>query len=54
MAIAAHDHHQCTRCQEWKHVNYFHTDAALPESRYVCRDCFSDWLDEEAARERRH
>jgi hypothetical protein len=49
MAQTAHDHRQCTRCQEWKHVSQFHTDAALPESRHVCRDCFVDWLDEQWA-----
>jgi hypothetical protein len=47
------DTRQCTLCQEWKHVSQFHADAA-PESRNVCRDCFSDWLDEEWAREQRH
>jgi hypothetical protein len=47
MAIAAHDHRQCTRCEEWKHVSCFHAGMALPESRHVCRDCFADWLDEQ-------
>jgi Protein of unknown function (DUF3631) len=47
--IAAHDHRQCTRCQEWKHVSRFYDDAALPESRYICRDCYCDWLDEQEA-----
>jgi hypothetical protein len=51
---AASDTRQCTRCQKWKHVSQFYADAALPESRHVCRDCFSYWLDEEAARERCH
>ena len=49
MTIAAHDPRQCTRCQVWKHVTCFHADAALPESRHVCRDCFEDWLDEQWA-----
>jgi len=40
----ASDHRQCTRCQKWKPVKDFHDDAALPESRHVCVDCFSDWL----------
>jgi hypothetical protein len=45
---------QCTRCKEWKFIGAFRTDAVPPQSRQVCRDCFSDWLDEEWAREHPH
>jgi len=43
---------QCTRCQDWKPGTHFHNNAALPESRNVCRDCFGAWLDEEWAKQR--
>jgi hypothetical protein len=51
MATAAHDHRQCMRCEEWKHISRFpdYGGWLLPESRRVCVDCFPNWLDEQWA-----
>jgi hypothetical protein len=40
------DYRQCQRCEKWKPLECFHDDMTLEESRHVCRDCFSNWLDE--------
>jgi hypothetical protein len=35
------DYRQSQRCKDWKTLDHFHLDMALPESRHVCRACFA-------------